>query len=109
MDGLLIKFSDSSMTFTESNLKLYCYSVHKYVHNLFQSVIVTVERSIQVIPFLKAGALNSRGIGTLCSEGFHGEINVLDTNNSGCVNPLDIPKIIKAAMELHASRMNKNR
>ena len=75
----------------------------------FESLLVHVERKLQLFAFTPAHSYNVRALGTQEVEQFFIILRDLDQNSKGTMKPDDIPHVMNVAVELDELRLSPDR
>ena len=76
---------------------------------LYEGLLTSIERHMQLYGTTNGNAYNIRAIGTLDIENFFGEFAELDPNGKGILSPDDVPVALAAACEVLHARMDTTR
>ena len=75
----------------------------------FESLMINIDRRLQLYPYTKSGSYNVRTIGSLENEEFFGEFHELDPKHVGLLHPNDIQTVMHTALEVSSARLNSER
>ncbi|XP_052107174.1 uncharacterized protein LOC127739443 [Mytilus californianus] len=76
---------------------------------LWEGLIITIERKLQLYPFCSGGSYNSRATGTLEVENLFQSFQELDPAGKGVLKPDDVPAALGTAIEVDNYRLNPDR
>ncbi|KAL5016421.1 hypothetical protein ScPMuIL_006010 [Solemya velum] len=76
---------------------------------LFEGLLTSIDRHIQLFPFVANSAYNVRTIGTLDIENFFSEFTEFDPKGTGVLKPGDVKEALANACKIFHARMDKTR
>ena len=76
---------------------------------LFEGLLTSIDRHLQLFPFVANHAYNAKAIGTLDIESYFAEFTELDPKGTDVLRPDDVKVALSSSCEVLHSRMDQNR
>ena len=75
----------------------------------FHGLLISIERYLQIFPFVHGGTFNPRALGSQINETFFSSFRDLDPRSEGVLKPKDLPKAMSISCQLLEARLDPER